>query len=125
MHRLVVAAGDTLHAPHQFSAEPTLPSLLGFARRCQTSSTNASSPIISEKKSVELVKCETNDIEVPATSDFVIEGYVDPTEPLRNEGPFGDPTGYYTLPEPHPVFHVLDNGYSWRDFLRRYSRWLR
>jgi 4-hydroxy-3-polyprenylbenzoate decarboxylase len=58
------------------------------------------------KKSVELVKCETNDLEVPANSDFVIEGYVDPIEPLRDEGPFGDHTGYYTLPEPYPVFHV-------------------
>ena len=58
------------------------------------------------KKSVELVKCETNDLEVPANSDFVIEGYVDPTEPLREEGPFGDHTGYYTLPEPYPVFHI-------------------
>ncbi len=58
------------------------------------------------KKSVELVKCETNDLEVPANADFVIEGYVDPTEPLRDEGPFGDHTGYYTLPEPYPVFHL-------------------
>jgi len=58
------------------------------------------------KKSVELVKCETNDLEVPANADIVIEGYVDPTEPLRMEGPFGDHTGYYTLPEPYPVFHV-------------------
>src|SRR6195256_1137990 len=58
------------------------------------------------KKSVELVKCETNDLEVPANSDFVIEGYVDPKEPLREEGPFGDHTGYYTLPEPYPVFHI-------------------
>jgi len=58
------------------------------------------------KKSVELVKCETNDLEVPATADFVIEGYVDPCEPLRMEGPFGDHTGYYTLPEPYPVFHI-------------------
>jgi 4-hydroxy-3-polyprenylbenzoate decarboxylase len=58
------------------------------------------------KKSVELVKCETNNLEVPANSDFVIEGYVDPKEPLREEGPFGDHTGYYTLPEPYPVFHV-------------------
>ncbi len=38
--------------------------------------------------------------------NFVIEGYIDPTEPLREEGPFGDHTGYYTLPEPYPVFHV-------------------
>jgi 4-hydroxy-3-polyprenylbenzoate decarboxylase len=58
------------------------------------------------KKSVELVKCETNDLEVPVNSDFVIEGYVDPKEPLRDEGPFGDHTGYYALPEPYPVFHV-------------------
>ena len=58
------------------------------------------------KKSVELVKCETSDLAVPANSDFVIEGYIDPQEPLRDEGPFGDHTGYYTLPEPYPVFHV-------------------
>jgi 4-hydroxy-3-polyprenylbenzoate decarboxylase len=58
------------------------------------------------KKSIELVKCETNDLEVPANADFVIEGYVDPKEPLREEGPFGDHTGYYTLPEPYPVFHI-------------------
>ena len=58
------------------------------------------------KKSVELVKCLTNDLEVPANADFVIEGYVDPTEPLREEGPFGDHTGYYTLPEPYPVLHI-------------------
>jgi 4-hydroxy-3-polyprenylbenzoate decarboxylase len=58
------------------------------------------------KKSVSLVKCETSDLEVPANADFVIEGYVDPREPLREEGPFGDHTGYYTLPEPYPVFHV-------------------
>lgn len=58
------------------------------------------------KQSVELVKCETNDLEVPANADFVIEGYVDPKEPLRMEGPFGDHTGYYTLEEPYPVFHI-------------------
>ena len=39
-------------------------------------------------------------------ADFVIEGYVDPREPLRDEGPFGDHTGYYTLAEPYPVFHI-------------------
>jgi 4-hydroxy-3-polyprenylbenzoate decarboxylase len=58
------------------------------------------------KKSVELVKCETSDLEVPANADFVIEGFVDPKEPLRMEGPFGDHTGYYSLPEPYPVLHV-------------------
>ena len=58
------------------------------------------------RKSVELVKCETNDLEVPADADFVLEGYVDTREPLREEGPFGDHTGYYTWPEPYPVFHI-------------------
>ncbi len=58
------------------------------------------------KKSVELVKCETNDLQVPADADFVLEGYVDPKEPLREEGPFGDHTGYYSLPDMYPVFHI-------------------
>ncbi len=58
------------------------------------------------KQAVELIKCETNDLEVPAGADFVLEGYVDPREPLRQEGPFGDHTGYYSLPEPYPVFHL-------------------
>ena len=53
----------------------------------------------------ELVKCETNDLEVPADSEIVIEGYIDPME-QRVEGPFGDHTGYYSLPELYPVFHV-------------------
>ncbi len=58
------------------------------------------------KKSVELVKCLTNDLEVPSDADFVIEGYIDPKEPLRAEGPFGDHTGYYSLADLYPVFHV-------------------
>jgi 4-hydroxy-3-polyprenylbenzoate decarboxylase len=58
------------------------------------------------KKRVEMVRCETVDLEVPANADFVIEGYVDPLEPLREEGPFGDHTGYYTLPELYPVLHI-------------------
>jgi 4-hydroxy-3-polyprenylbenzoate decarboxylase len=58
------------------------------------------------RKSVELVKCLTNELQVPANADFVLEGYVDPVEPLRMEGPFGDHTGYYSLPELYPVFHL-------------------
>jgi 4-hydroxy-3-polyprenylbenzoate decarboxylase len=58
------------------------------------------------KKGVELVKAVSVDIEVPANSDIVIEGYVDPTEPLRREGPFGDHTGFYSLADDYPVFHV-------------------
>jgi 4-hydroxy-3-polyprenylbenzoate decarboxylase len=57
------------------------------------------------KKSVELVRCETVDLEVPADVDFVLEGYVQPGE-LRDEGPFGDHTGFYTALDPYPVFHL-------------------
>jgi len=58
------------------------------------------------KKGLELVKAVTVDVEVPASSDIVIEGYVDPSEPLRREGPFGDHTGFYSLADDYPVFHV-------------------
>jgi 4-hydroxy-3-polyprenylbenzoate decarboxylase len=58
------------------------------------------------KKKVELVKCLTNELEVPADVDFVIEGYVDPAEELILEGPFGDHTGYYSLADYFPRFHV-------------------
>ncbi|HEY2861557.1 MAG TPA: UbiD family decarboxylase [Terracidiphilus sp.] len=54
---------------------------------------------------VELVKCETVDLEVPAHAEYVLEGYVSLSE-LRSEGPFGDHTGFYTMQEDYPVFHV-------------------
>jgi 4-hydroxy-3-polyprenylbenzoate decarboxylase len=57
------------------------------------------------KKSVELVKCKSIDLEVPADVDFVLEGYVQPGE-LRAEGPFGDHTGFYTAVEDYPVFNL-------------------
>jgi 4-hydroxy-3-polyprenylbenzoate decarboxylase len=57
------------------------------------------------KKPVELVKCKTVELTVNADADFVLEGYVEPGE-RRMEGPFGDHTGYYSLAEPYPVFHV-------------------
>ena len=56
-------------------------------------------------KPVEIVKCETVDLEVPATSEFILEGYVELGE-LRGEGPFGDHTGFYTMTEDYPVFHL-------------------
>jgi len=59
------------------------------------------------KKKVELVKCITQpEIEVPADADFVIEGYVDPNDEMIWEGPFGDHTGYYSLPDWYPRFHI-------------------
>ena len=56
-------------------------------------------------KPVELVKCETVDLEVPANAEIVLEGYVTLGE-LRTEGPFGDHTGFYSLEDEFPVFHV-------------------
>jgi 4-hydroxy-3-polyprenylbenzoate decarboxylase len=90
----VALGGDPVYA---YSATAPLPEnvdeymLAGFLR----------------KKKVELVKCLTQpEIEVPADADFVIEGYVDPTEELIWEGPFGDHTGYYSLPDWYPRFHI-------------------
>src|SRR6202030_918983 len=57
------------------------------------------------QKPVELVKCETVDLEVPAASEIVLEGHVHLDE-LRSEGPFGDHTGFYSLEDLYPVFHV-------------------
>jgi len=57
------------------------------------------------KEPVELVKCKTVDLEVPANAEFVLEGYVDPYE-RRIEGPFGDHTGFYSPAEEYPVFHI-------------------
>ncbi|MFM7672736.1 MAG: menaquinone biosynthesis decarboxylase [Bacteroidota bacterium] len=90
----VALGGDPVYA---YSATAPLPEnvdeymLAGFLR----------------KKKVELVRCITQpDIEVPADADFIIEGYVDPNEELIWEGPFGDHTGYYSLPDWYPRFHV-------------------
>lgn len=90
----VALGGDPVYA---YSATAPLPEnvdeymLAGFLR----------------KKKVELVKCITqSSIEVPADADFVIEGYVDPSDELIWEGPFGDHTGYYSLPDWYPKFHI-------------------
>lgn len=56
-------------------------------------------------KPVEMVRCETIDVEVPADCEYILEGTIDPAE-MRPEGPFGDHTGYYTPVEPYPVFRV-------------------
>ena len=57
------------------------------------------------KKNVELIKCETVDLFVPAHAEIILEGYVDSKE-RRTEGPFGDHTGYYSLADEFPVFHI-------------------
>jgi 4-hydroxy-3-polyprenylbenzoate decarboxylase len=56
-------------------------------------------------KPVEIVKCETVDLEVPAHAEIILEGYVELGE-LRSEGPFGDHTGFYTMTDEYPVFHL-------------------
>ena len=58
---------------------------------------------ITRKKGIKTVKCKTIDLDVPANAEIVLEGYVDP-EDIRDEGPFGDHTGYYTPAEPFPTF---------------------
>lgn len=90
----VALGGDPVYA---YSATAPLPEnvdeymLAGFLR----------------KKKVELVKCISQpDVEVPADADFIIEGYVDPNDELIWEGPFGDHTGYYSLPDWYPKFHI-------------------
>ena len=90
----VALGGDPVYA---YSATAPLPEnvdeymLAGFLR----------------KKKVELVKCISQpDIEVPSDADFIIEGYVEPDEELIWEGPFGDHTGYYSLPDWYPRFHI-------------------
>ena len=57
------------------------------------------------QQAVELVKCETVDLEVPAHAEIILEGYVELGE-LRTEGPFGDHTGFYTMQDDYPVFHI-------------------
>jgi 4-hydroxy-3-polyprenylbenzoate decarboxylase len=58
------------------------------------------------KTPVSLAKAVTCDLEVPAEADFVLEGYIDPAEPLVTEGPFGDHTGFYSLADLYPQVHV-------------------
>jgi 4-hydroxy-3-polyprenylbenzoate decarboxylase len=57
------------------------------------------------RQSVEVVRCRTIDLEVPAQAEIILEGYVDPME-RRVEGPFGDHTGFYSLADDYPVFHL-------------------
>jgi len=58
------------------------------------------------KKRVELVQCITQDMQVPADAEIIIEGYIDPDEEFILEGPFGDHTGYYSLADYYPRFHI-------------------
>lgn len=89
----VALGGDPVYA---YSATAPLPDgvdeymLAGFIR----------------KKKVELVQCLTQDVQVPADADIIIEGYVDPNDDLILEGPFGDHTGYYSLADYYPKFHI-------------------
>jgi 4-hydroxy-3-polyprenylbenzoate decarboxylase len=57
------------------------------------------------RRRIEMVKCVSVDLEVPASSHLVLEGYVEPGE-RRREGPFGDHTGFYSQPDDYPVFHI-------------------
>ncbi len=58
------------------------------------------------QEKVRLIKCKTNELFVPADADFILEGYIDPSEEFVYEGPFGDHTGYYSLADYYPKFHI-------------------
>lgn len=64
------------------------------------------------KKKVKMVRCITNDLYVPEDADIILEGYVDPAEDLVWEGPFGDHTGFYSLADWYPKFHITCITYS-------------
>jgi 4-hydroxy-3-polyprenylbenzoate decarboxylase len=66
------------------------------------------------KKRVKMVKCITNDLFVPSDADIILEGYVDPAEDLIWEGPFGDHTGFYSLADWYPKFHVTCITHSYK-----------
>ena len=74
-------------------------------RRCPRASTSCCSAAFWRGDAIEMVKCVTVDLEVPASSHIVLEGYVEPGE-RRREGPFGDHTGFYSQPDDFPVFHL-------------------
>ena len=73
--------------------------------RCRRASRNCCSPASSTAAGSSWCQCKTIDLEVPANAEIVIEGYVDPNEKLM-EGPFGDHTGFYSLADWYPAFHV-------------------
>ena len=79
--------------------------LLGDRCRCRRVSTSSCSPASSAAKASRSSPAKTVDLLVPAEAEIVLEGYVDPGE-LRREGPFGDHTGFYSLDDDFPVFHV-------------------
>ncbi len=93
MHVCIVLGADP---PSMYSASAPLPPTVdeflfaGFLR----------------KQPVSLAKAVTNDLEVPAEADFVLEGYIDPAESLVTEGPFGDHTGFYSLADLYPQVHI-------------------
>ena len=77
---------------------------------------------ITRKRGIKTVKCKTIDLEVPANAEIVLEGYVDPAD-IRDEGPFGDHTGYYTPVEPYPTFTLTGIMRKKRSNLPHYSGW--
>jgi len=75
------------------------------------------------KSNVRMVKSITNDIYVPSNAEIILEGYVDPSEELILEGPFGDHTGYYSLADYYPKFHVTCITHKKKCNLSNYCCW--
>jgi 4-hydroxy-3-polyprenylbenzoate decarboxylase len=102
-HRVAERLGKRLDVAVALSAEPVLP-------YCATAPMPEGLDELLlggflSKRRIELVKCVTVDLDVPASSHIVLEGYVDAGE-RRREGPFGDHTGLYSQPDDYPVFHL-------------------
>jgi 4-hydroxy-3-polyprenylbenzoate decarboxylase len=74
------------------------------------------------RKPVELVRAETVALEVPAHAEYILEGFVNLAE-LRSEGPFGDHTGFYTMPDDYPVLHVTTPRRLWVSHRWRMPGW--
>lgn len=113
------------HGAHHFREAQKAKNTLGNGRRIEVAVAIGSDPAVTfsgivplpdnidemifagflRRKPVEMVPCKTVDLEVPANSEIVLEGYVDLDE-LKTEGPFGDHTGFYSLADDYPIFHV-------------------
>ena len=102
-HRVAERLGKRLEVAVALSAEPVLP-YCATAPMPEGLDELLLGGFLSRRR-IELVKCVTVDLEVPASSHIVLEGYVEPGE-RRREGPFGDHTGFYSQPDDFPVFHL-------------------
>ncbi|HVC20238.1 MAG TPA: menaquinone biosynthesis decarboxylase [Vicinamibacterales bacterium] len=102
-HRVAERRGERLEVAVALSAEPVL-TYCATAPMPEGLDELLLAGFLSRRR-IEMVRCVSVDLEVPASAHIVLEGYVEPGE-RRREGPFGDHTGFYSLPDDYPVFHI-------------------